>query len=225
MKKLFEILIIIALLFVQSCKDENVQLIFDVDITFQHLIYYPNDSISMTFLMSSSGGESPYAYNWVNPDTLVGEGPFTIDISNDILLELEVIDANNTKVEFNYEIFKDTIERLKYDYRNNFMGFYDCVVLNQWVEELSDTMIIHLSTSQETIEVIKHDDFQKIKIINWFSEMNPNFWLCDLDFNFNDSTFNGYHTYGRFHADSIMFYYYSTPVALSSSDYKGVKIK
>ena len=215
-KNIIVIMVITALILLHSCKNENEQLSFNVDIDFINLVCYPNDSISTTFVIAPSGGKAPYMYNWINPGSFVGEGPFTMHVKNNIMLELEVVDANNTNVKFQYEIIKDTIDPLKYDYRNAFAGFYDCDVNYRWVEDSNGTWISHHRNYQDTIEVIKNGDFQMINI----STVQP-----DLNFNYNDSTFRGYHTSGKFHNDSIAFNYFATPVALYSWDYKGGKIK
>jgi hypothetical protein len=215
MKKLLGTIVITGLIFAQSCKDDNDKLSFDVDIIIKSLNYYPNDSISMTFFITSIAGKSPYEYNWLNPNTFKGEGPFIININDDISIELEVVDANKTKVQFHYEILKDTLDKLKYDYRNAFIGFYNCEVKHRWVIDSNGTWITHYNIYQDTIEVIKNSNYKMINISS----------LTNLNFNFRDSTFMGYHTDGKLSADSIRYYYFATPAALSSWNYKGAKIK
>ncbi len=215
MRKFLKILVLFSIFFSQACKKDTEPLNFKTDIRITNLICYQNDSISMTFLITSTGGKSPYIYNWINPDSLTGEGPFTINIQNNIILEVETIDANQNKIKFQYEIKKDTIDPLKYDYRNAFIGFYDCEVKHRWAEDSSGTYITHQNIYQDTIEVTKNSDFGMLNI----SDQH------DLVFNYRDSTFSGYHAYGEFQNDSITFYYYFTPVGLVNYTYKGKKIK
>jgi hypothetical protein len=199
----------------RTLKDEIKSL--NVDFKIIDLIYYPDDSIPLTFMITSTNGIQPYNYNWINPDTLVGEGPFTIDLSNNSIFYVEVKDADNNKVILHYEIRKDTIDRLKYDYRNDFIGLYNCEVIYSWVVDSNGIYIgRNYDIYQDTIEVIKHSDFQKINISNVVS---------DLNFSYRDSTFSGYHTSGKFKGDSIIFYFFATPAALYSWNYKGLKIK
>jgi hypothetical protein len=164
----------------------------------------------MTFVISSMNGKAPYKYNWNKPDTFSGEGPFTIHINSNISLDVEVVDADNSKIEFLYEIKKDTIDSLKYDYRNAYVGFCNCTV--NYVDAHQNPAVY--STYQDTIEVLKHRDFKKLQISN----------IQDVDFYFKKLTFGGYHLSGQFKNDSIGFYYYLTPAAIFSYTYKGVKI-
>lgn len=141
-------------------------------------------------------------------------GSITINIQNDILIYVEVIDANQTKMKLQFEVKKDTIDSLKYDYRNAFIGLYDCLVQHSWVEDSSGTFITHQNIYQDTIMVSKNIDFEMLNIAN----------LTDLDFNYIDDTFIGYHASGGFQNDSIKFYYFFTPAGLENYTYKGKKL-
>jgi len=215
MKTVFKLLLLTALFLSHSCKGEDEQLSLKASINFTSIVCYPNDSISTTFIIVATGGKSPYIFNWTHPESFIGEGPFTMNIKYNTLLTVEVIDANNAKVDFQYEIVKDTIDPSKYDYRNAFTGMYNCEVNHRWVEDSSGTWVSRHSAYNDTIVVKKHSDFQMIIISDW---------LPDLNLNYRDSTFSGYHTYGKFENDSIRFNYFQTPVAMYSWDYKGGKI-
>ncbi len=210
MKTILKFVVLMSFFFIISCRKDTDKLTFDVSMNITSLICYPNDSISMTFYVNSSNGKAPYNYNWINPDTFAGEGPFTINININILLDLEVIDANNTKMRFRYEIKKDTIDSLKFDYRNAYTGLYDCTV--NYCDAHQNPAVY--STYQDTIDIFKHNDFKMLQISN----------IQEVDFNFRKLTFGGYHLSGKFKNDSIKFYYFLTPAAIYNYTYKGKKI-
>jgi len=127
--KAINTLLLVLVIILQSCNKEDDTPTINNEFHVSSLICYPNDSISVTFLITSSGGKAPYTYFWINPDTLNGNGPFKLPIDKDLDLQLEVTDANNVKVNFQYGIKKDTIDILKYDYRNPIIGLYKCEVI------------------------------------------------------------------------------------------------
>lgn len=214
MKTLINIFLFLFIIFSQACNKDKEQLDFDIEIIFTDLIFYPNDSISITFFIEPKGGTPPYKFNWINPQLIDSKGPFTIIIADDYVFDLTVIDANNTHINFQYEILKDTIDRLKYDYRNSLIGNYNCQVLHRWVEDSNGIYIPYENIFQDTIEVTKNNDFEMINISDFLN----------LNLNFRDSTFQGYHLNGKFHLDSINFFYYISPVGLVNYSYKGIKI-
>lgn len=218
--KITSILILVIIVILQSCKRDHEPLTFENDIKITNLICYPNDSISMTFSITSTEGNPPYNYKWIKPDYLNGNGPFTIEIDGDINLQLEVTDANNSKVNFQYEIKKDTIDPLKYDYRNSLVGRYKCdAVYTSTSSDGSGNWITQKTKFQDTIEVKKNLNFTRLS----FSGINVA--VSEVDFNFKNSTFSGYHTSGEINNDSISMYTYYTPVGLYNYRYNGVKIK
>jgi len=210
MKTNQEILVLIFFLLFLSCKKDTEKLPFKVELYCTDLLCFPEDSISMTFYLNSSNGKAPYNYNWNNPDTFIGGGPFTINIITDVLIDVNVFDGNNNKIEFQCEIKKDTIDSLKYDYRNTYVGLYDCTV--NYCDAHQDPAVY--STYQDTIEIIKHSNFKMLQILN----------IQDVDFNFKKLTFWGYHLSGKFKNDSIEFNYYLTPAAIYRYTYKGKKL-
>lgn len=200
-----------------SCKTDDKDLKensdFNTELEIISLLCYPNDSISMSFRINSSNGTAPYNYKWLQPDTLVGEGPFTIWLKNNLLLDVEVFDADQNKMKFHYEILKDTIDLQKNDYRNVVTGLYTCEVLFNSATVDSGHIIPHDSIYQDTIEISKHSDVKMLKISYY-----------DVNYNFRNSSFDAYHLSGYFKDDSISFYYFQTPIALKNWTYKGKKI-
>jgi hypothetical protein len=216
---IFKIVLLFCCIVLLSCKQENKDakenVDFNVRLEISGLQYYPNDSISMSFRIKSSNGIAPYTCKWINPDTLIGEGPFTICLTGNLLLDVEVLDAGLNKMEFHYEILKDTIDFRKNDYRNVLTGFYKCEVVYHWATEDSPgNFITHDSIYHDTIEISKHSDVKMLKISDF----------PDVNYNFINSSFDGYHLSGYFKNDSIIFYYFATPVALYNWTYKGGKI-
>ena len=183
---------------------------FDVDLAISELIYYPNDSISLTFSVNPTKGIAPYVYEWINTKTFVGEGPFTMNIVDSIVLEVNITDSENTKVNFRHHILRDTIDPLKYDYRNVYIGFYKCDVTHCYSFTICESY-------KDTIEIAKHEDFSMLQVSHLIH-------TSDVDFYFINSTFSGYHIYGIFNSDSIYMLYTESPIHLSSWEYTGKKL-
>ena len=200
-----------------SCERDKGVNSFNVDLEITDLICYPQDLISLTFRLNSSNGQAPYRYEWLNPDSLVGEGPFKIDLTHNLYLRVDVTDTNSIKVNFEHRIIRDTIDCLKNDYRNAFVGLYKCDVTACSVN--TDTWIQTCNEYIDTIEIAKHEDFSVLQTIG-----RP---YARFQFKLSDSSFTGYRgnrVYGRFFTNGIYLYSYVSPVALSSSTYRGVKI-
>ncbi len=128
-------MILVAFLVLFSCKKESEEENstdnhLKVSASVTRLVYFPYDSISLTFLIEATNGTPPYSYHWINPPGFTGAGPFTIDVESDTTLEIEVSDAGNEKINYLYEIRKDTIDPLRYDYRDLYVGRYDCEVIS-----------------------------------------------------------------------------------------------
>jgi hypothetical protein len=202
-----------------SCKQDEKGIkentVFNNDLEIISLICYPNDSISLSFTINSTNGTAPYNYKWLNPDTLAGEGPFTIWLKNNLLLDVEIFDADQDEMEFYYEILKDTIDCVENDYRNIVTGLYNCEVIYHWTtQDPPGNFITNDSIFQDTIEISKDSDVKMLKISNF----------PDVNYYYRSSSFDGYHLSGYFRNDSISFYYFGTPVGLYNWTYKGKKI-
>jgi hypothetical protein len=215
--RLLQLLFFIS--FYSSCQLENPPIRedspFNVNLEISSLKVFPNDSISISFGINCSDGVAPFSFIWVNPDTLLGEGPFIISLDSNLILDLEVFDAEQAKVEFHYELLKDTIDFERYDYRNEYYGFYQCdVIYRSATEETPGVFITKETLYRDTIEVSESSDITMLEISD-FTEVN---------YNFTSSSFDAYHLSGKFRSDSIFFYYYETPVGLRNWTYKGSKI-
>lgn len=148
------IIILIGFALLQNCKkgsNEIPRSDFKADLLIKRLICYPNDSISICFEVSPRDGNGSYTYNWIMPDTLKGSGPFTVNLVEDMKLSVKIKDANSKQLDFSYLIKKDTIDSLKYDYRNHVIGRYVCDFDNSWHQMInSEWQLIH-EISRDTL--------------------------------------------------------------------------
>ncbi len=211
MKTFVKFFVLYALLSVFACQKENSELNFKVGIEIISLTCFPNDSISITFKVSSTDGKPPYTYKWINPATFTGEGPFTLNIQNNTNLDVTVSDSINRKMKFHYEIKKDTIDSLKYDYRNLFTGKYKGTHIRTWKPMQSQYPVTDIDNDY-VISVTKHKDFKKLIISGW-----------DFYLNIKDLTLTGpYKTiYGHFEQDKIEIY----DNTIDRISFRGQKIK
>lgn len=220
MKTTYKLIIFVFFLLLWfSCKKDEVvdnsNDNFMVNINVTNLICFPNDSISLTFLINVTNGIPPYSYNWIKPSNFVGAGPFTINVKSDVTLDLEVSDGVNSKVKYLYEIQKDTIDSLKYDYRNTYIGNYKCEVTYRWAtQDSSGVFQCYDTTYQDTLSASKHAQFDMLKISN----------IPDVQYYSKASVFLGPHTTVTFTSDSISIYFSLTPVGLYNWTYKGKKL-
>jgi hypothetical protein len=140
---------------------------------------------------------------------------YTYNVKSDVNLDLEVSDGNNNKVNYLYEIKKDTIDSLKYDYRNTYIGNYKCEVIYRWAtQDSAGVYHCHDTTYNDTLSVSKHTQFDMMQISN----------IPDVKYYPNQSAFFGFHTTATFTSDSVDLYFFLTPVALYNWTYKGKKL-
>jgi len=200
---------------IASCKKQETEPAIKVEFKLLNLSYYPNDSISLRFLISAQGGQEPYTWHWINPSELQGEGPFTLWPENDLSLELEVSDALMAKKSFHILVLRDSIDPVTYDYRNPLTGTYDCYVHYRQTIDSAGNWITRDSFYKDTLTVAKHTDFDKLDLPEIQSGL---IYYPQQDYFFN------YHTSLRFKGDSIFVYTYNTPVALYAWEYSGIKL-
>lgn len=159
------IVIIIGILFFQNCKkeiNEQPRNDFNADFLVKRLICYPNDSISLSFEVSPKDGNGPYTYKWIMPDTLNGSGPFTVNLLKDLNILVKITDANSKQLDFSSLIKKDTIDPLKYDYRNNVVGKYLCDFVESYPLMTDSGWKIIDKKYQDTLKVYKSKVFNNI---------------------------------------------------------------
>ncbi len=204
-KLTLKLILISLLLFIGfSCeKEKEPDLTFDLQVT--DIACYPGNNISITFNVNPKGNYSPFGIKWYKPADFQGTGPFSVTTKTDFELDFEITDSKNNSSRYTYTIRTDTIDSLKYDYRNQYTGNYSCdgtYSYNGNEEYFHDTLI-----------VTKNDNFKVVTISNFQMIYN------------GSANFFGYHSFARFVNDSIYFsesgplgYYYT-------NYYRGIRIK
>lgn len=163
----------------------------------------------MSFKIIPKGGNPPYFIKWFEPATFLGEGPFSVKLINDMVLDFELQDSDKAINRLSHKILKDTIDSLKYDYRNMYIGTYTC--------EVKYTYIDSVKYYKDTLSVSKMNDFKSILI----SKKNNNWGMIYLSLN----QFYGYHRGVTFRNDSKFFSESGPLGAYYTNTYKGSKIK
>lgn len=220
MRATTELLILASFLLLCSCKKQGEGVNdngnnFKVGIKVNSLICYPYDNISLSFFINVENGSPPYSYKWIEPESFSGPGPFTIKVKSDLLLKLEVSDAIIHKVTYRFVIRKDTIDSLKYDYRNKYIGDYACeVIYHETTIGPGGVITTQDTTYHDTITVSKHAQFDMLNISH----------IPEVTYDPKKSNFVGSRTTVTFKGDNIDAYYYQTPIALINWTYRGVKI-
>lgn len=159
------IVILIGFVLCYGCKKDSTEgpkSDFKADILIRKLVCYPNDSVSISFEISPKEGNGPYSYQWILPDSLNGNGPFTFCLVKDLKISVIIKDANHKQLDFSYLVRKDTIDFMRYDYRNNFIGDYVCDADHFWYQLVnSEWKIIH-NIDRDTITVQKSQLFSNL---------------------------------------------------------------
>jgi len=215
----------ILMLFQLSC-ERRTELSYDFRV--DNLAYFPFEDIRITFHIEPEGGNPPFELVWAEPDSLKGNGPFTINIREDISLDFKITDAENTSRHFTHIILKDTIDSITYDYRNKIAGDYSCdVVFSNFLKDnygnyMSDSLgnlIKIYKYWTDTIAIEKSEDFKLLNIPDYSTFLIYNY--SDED----EIHFYGYHSGATFKTDSI-FYVLNGPLGnYYTLDHKGVKCK
>lgn len=173
------------------------------------IIYFPDNEIYMTFKIIPEGGNPPYFIKWFEPSTFLGEGPFSVKLIDDMVLDFELKDSDKAINRLSHKILKDNIDSLKYDYRNMYIGTYTC--------EVKYTYIDSVKYYHDTLSVSKINDFKSLLI----SKKNNNWGMIYL----SPNQFYGYHRGVTFRNDSIFFSESGPLGTYYTNTYKGRKIK
>jgi len=208
-----KIFLISILIFVgYSCEKEK-NIITEFDFQLIELTYYPEKQITMIFDILPKGNIENYTLEWFNPDSLEERGPYTITFSNDIILDYEVSENDNTIQRFQHKIMTDTIDSLKYDYRKNYIGTYNCNVKYTYEDSTS--------YYKDTLTVEKSNTFKMLNIEgNAMTYLNSNGY-----YNYQTGNFYGYHSSVLFSNDSIHYITHGSLGNYYTISYEGVKIK
>lgn len=217
-----KILLITILLFIGYACEKEKNRMTEFEFQTMDITYYPEKQITMIFDIVPKGDLENYTVKWFNPDTLEDRGPYKIKFSTDIILDYEVLENGNTVQRFQYEIQPDTIDSLKYDYRNNYIGIYRCNVKYSFEDSTS--------YFQDTLTVVKNNTFSMLNILTPHDilnnyEGNKMTYLNSNGYNnYPTGDFYGYHAGVSFSNDSI-HYSASGPLGFYyTNSYEGVKI-
>jgi len=197
---------IILLLSIISC-EKKAELSFDFQVI--ETICFPDDNIYMTLKIIPKGGNEPYLIKWYEPSNFQGEGPFSVKVNNDLSLDFEIQDSEKTSERLFYKIVTDTIDSLKYDYRNKYIGSYSCDVMYSYIDSIR--------YYYDTLMVTKPEGFRNVLISNTYNNCGMNY----LDSN----QFYGYHRGVTFSNDSIYFSESGPLGFYYTNTYKGIKRK
>ena len=212
---------VILILINLSCeKESNLRLDFVFKTT--EIIYYPNKHILMTFNIIPKGYNEPYTFKWFKPDSLKEEGPYSINISSNLMLDFEISDTKNISQRFTYEIKTDTIDSIKYDYRNNCVGTYKCNVASSYngsTEYFQDTLVVIKTSSFNMLNIRDSKDIKNNYAGNIMTYIDSN-----GNNGFPKRDFFGYHSRVLFTDDSI-HYSVSGPLGFYYTNvYDGIRI-
>ena len=139
-----------------SCKKEKDSII-DFKFNASKIAYYPNKHISVTFEIVPEVNYAPYKLKWFVPDSFKEIGPYVIKLTSDVILDFEIIDSKNVSKRCTYEIKADMIDSIKYDYRNDYIGKYNCNVTysyNGSINQYKDTLTIFKNTEFDMLNII-----------------------------------------------------------------------
>ncbi len=212
----------ILVLLCYSCEKPK-DVIIDYVFNASKIIYYPDKHISILFDVKPKYDIGDYTIHWYSPDTLTGEGPFKISITNNLILDFEISDENNNVKRFQYEVKTDAIDSVTYDYRNDYIGAYFCKVTYSY----NGSIEYH----QDTLTVVKNNTFNMLNILTT-NDIKHNFEGNTMIYHnsngYNNSptgAFWGYHSGVSFSNDSI-HYSVSGPLGYYfTNTYEGIKIK
>lgn len=125
-------------------------------------------------------GNGPYSYQWIMPDTMKGNGPFTVNLKENLKIVVKITDANSKQLDYTHIIRKDTIDSLKYDYRNHIIGnyisdfeeWYPVPTSSGWEQvrnNYRDTLFIDKSEKFNTIVCGNYNELTYNRKINGFT--------------------------------------------------------
>jgi hypothetical protein len=117
--------IICILVFFCSCrKDESDKI--DMQIVFDNIIAYPNDSVYVNFHIEINPDNPSYVVEWSLPDSSVTDSLFSLSLASDYTLKFILKNYDGKQIRnYEYTILLDSIlANPKYDFRNYFEGDY-----------------------------------------------------------------------------------------------------
>lgn len=208
--------VVFAAISLYACKKNEDDHIYSLKVNYKTigLYCYPESRIQWSFSVYVENGVPPYHYNWIRPEITSEGDTFAIDITENPVIRLEIEDAEENWGKLNLKIKKDTIDSLKYDYRNLYIGEYrgmTTAYYYDWHSMPGPEYTLYA----DTFFVQKAEKFSQVMINTW-----------KLDFDYNSSTFsylNGGYANSHLYNDTL--YLYSHTGLYDSHTFIGTKIK
>jgi hypothetical protein len=196
-------------------KNENDH-IYNLKVNYKtnNLYCYPEGRIIWSLLLDVENGVPPYNYNWISPEIANEGDTVIIDLTTNQVIHLEIEDAEKNRGRLNLKIRNDTIDSLKYDYRNQYIGEYIGVMTDYYYDWHMMPAPVYTNTV-DTFFVQKTDKFSQVML---------HYWVLDFDFNTRSFSyiFPSY-AYAYLRNDSLI--YYSHTGLYESYYFTGIKIK
>lgn len=187
------------------------------------VVHCPNDNILYKFDIEPYGGTAPYKIKWNLPDTLIGYGSFSFWLKKDLMLNFEITDSKSNTFSFEHIIKINEIDSLQFDYRNEIIGIYKCLVDKWWYSYVNGAWQYNTSQTIENIKVEKDNDFRYVKIGYYSCIFYYKTKIFDIKIPF-PVDLKGLYYQGYFKEDSI-FLNEAHSHGNWANTYKGEKIK
>jgi hypothetical protein len=199
-----------------ACKKSDNDHIYNLKVNCKttSLYCYPEGRILWSFLVNVENGVPPYNFNWISPETTSTGDTFTLDITKNSVIRLEIEDAGKNRGKLSLEVKQDTIDSLKYDYRNQFIGEYMGTTTDSYYDWHTMPAPEYTSTI-DTFTILKAEKFSQVMLSSW-----------NLDFDFNTRAFSYLSpslSNATLHNDTL--YFYSHPGLYDSHSFTGIKIE
>lgn len=199
-----------------SCKKSENDHIYNLKVNYKtiSLYCYPEGRILWSFIVNVEDGIPPFNYYWISPETTSARDTFALDITKNSVIRLEIEDAGKNWGRLNLVIRKDTIDSLKYDYRNQFIGEYLGMYHTSYYDWHSMPGPVY--TSKIDTELIqKGEKFSQVMLSSWL-----------LDFDFNTRTFSYFYpSYSNAVLRNDSLYFNSRQSIYNSNYFTGIRIK
>jgi hypothetical protein len=204
-----------------SCSKENETQI-DYLYSESEIIYYPKKHISMIFEIKPKYDLGNYTINWFNPDSLTGEGPYKIFLTDNLVLDFEISDDKNNAKRFQHEVKADIVDSVIYDYRNDYIGKYLCDVSYSYdgsTEYYQDTLTVQKNITFSRLYILTTNDIE-----NGYQGKEMIYHNSNGYYDSPTGAFFGYHSGCSFKNDSLLYSAFGPLGYYYTITYKGVKL-
>lgn len=213
---LMKFMLFVFIITLYACGKKGDDHIYNLKVSYKtnNLYCYPEKKILWSFLLDVENGVPPYNYNWISPEITYEGDTVNIDLTNNPVIHLEIEDAEKNWGKLTLKIRNDTIDSLKYDYRNQFIGEYIGLMTEYYYDWHMMPAPVYTSVT-DTFLVQKAEKFSQVKLK-----------YRNLDFDFNTRTFSYVYpaySYTYIHNDTL--YYYAHSGLYDSYHFTGIKIK